>query len=752
MSKVKSETMIELIDDHSFHLHNDKISYVLTVMENGQLGHLYYGKALGSLTTTELDYLRAQASKSAGTVKYSPTTGNFNLADRAQEYPVYGSSDFRRGALDVYADNDPWYLDFSYQSYTITDTKPRSLAQPATYAVGNQEAQELAITLVDQVHQLKLVTYYTIFRAHGVIARRSTLTNLGASSVMIQNMMSAVLELPDDQFEMVNLAGAWLKERHVKYHNLAQGTVAVESLKGASGHQHNPFIALTRSRSLTTGDVYASNLIYSGNFLSQVEVNEWHKPRLMTGISPAYFGWQLAPAATFSTPEALLYYSADGLNGLMAETQAVAQQQIADRQWQRRPRPIVFNNWEATYFNFDETKLLTLAQQAKQLGMECFVVDDGWFGHRDSDRTSLGDWRVDHRKFPHGMGHFAQQIHDLGLQMGLWFEPEMVSPDTPLYRDHPDWVVRHPYPRTAIGRGQYVLDFANPAVVTAIYAQIKPVIEAAQLDFIKWDMNRNITEAYSPYLAAQGLPQTEFFHRYILGVYDLYQRILTDFPDLLIEGCAGGGGRFDLGMLFYSPQMWPSDDSDAVERLSILSGTTLAYPLSAFSNHVSAVPNDQVGRMTPLKMRQNVADFGPLGYELDITKLPAPELAAIKDNIDFYRQHRELLVNGHFQQLQPLDPDANTVAWSVANADQSELFVGFYRKLATPNTSVLNYLKLPNVAVNRHYQIDDGPIVSGQILQQFGLREPYQFNGANADTAELRGDFQSQLYHLVAVD
>lgn len=752
MSKVKNETMIELIGDHGFHLHNDKISYVLTVMANGQLGHLYYGKALSPLTATELDYLQAQASKSAGTVKYSPATGNFNLADRAQEYPVYGSSDFRRGALDVYAGNEPWYLDFSYQSYTITDTKPRSLAQPATYAVGNQEAQELAITLVDQVHQLKLVTYYTIFRAHGVIARRSTLTNLGASSVMIQNMMSAVLELPDDQFEMVNLAGAWLKERHVKYHNLAQGTVAVESLKGASGHQHNPFIALTRSRSLTTGDVYASNLIYSGNFLSQVEVNEWHKPRLMTGISPAYFGWQLAPAAAFSTPEALLYYSADGLNGLMAETQAVAQQQIADRQWQRRPRPIVFNNWEATYFNFDETKLLTLAQQAKQLGMECFVVDDGWFGHRDSDRTSLGDWRVDHRKFPHGMGHFAQQIHDLGLQMGLWFEPEMVSPDTPLYRDHPDWVVRHPYPRTAIGRGQYVLDFANPAVVTAIYAQIKPVIEAAQLDFIKWDMNRNITEAYSTYLAAQGLPQTEFFHRYILGVYDLYQRILTDFPDLLIEGCAGGGGRFDLGMLFYSPQMWPSDDSDAVERLSILSGTTLAYPLSAFSNHVSAVPNDQVGRMTPLKMRQNVADFGPLGYELDITKLPAPELAAIKANIDFYRQHRELLVNGHFQQLQSLDPDANTVAWSVANADQSELFVGFYRKLATPNTSVLNYLKLLNIAVNRHYQIDDGPIVSGQVLQQFGLREPYQFNGANADTAELRGDFQSRLYHLVAVD
>lgn len=746
----KHKTMIELIGGNVFHLHNDKISYVLAVMANGQLGHLYYGKSLGRLTANNVDYLRAQESDSAGTVKYSPELGDFNLADRAQEIPVYGSSDFRRGALDVYCHNEPWYLDFSYQSYTITDEKPRTLSQPATYAVGSDEAQQLAITLVDEEHRLKLVAHYTIFKAHGVIVRSYTLTNLGDQPVMIQNIMSGSLELPDDDFEMVNLAGAWLKERHIKFHNLEQGTVSVESLKGASGHQHSPFVALMRSRNLTHGEVYASNLIYSGNFLSQVEVNEWHKTRLMTGISPAYFGWQLAPNERFSTPEALFYYTADGVNGLMAETQAVAQQQIADRQWQTRPRPIVFNNWEATYFNFDETKLLTLAQQAKQLGMECFVVDDGWFGHRDDDRTSLGDWRMDRRKFPNGIAHFSEQIHDLGLQMGLWFEPEMVSPDTPLYRDHPDWVVRHPYPRMSIGRGQYVLDFANPAVVEAIYIQIKPVITAAKLDFIKWDMNRNITEAYSPYLANKGLPQTEFFHRYILGAYDLYRRILTDFPDLLIEGCAGGGGRFDLGVLFYSPQMWPSDDSDAVERLSILSGTAMAYPLSAFSNHVSAVPNAQVGRKTPLTMRQNVCDFGPLGYELDITKLPADELAAIKQNIAFYQQHRELLVNGDFRQLGSIEPDANTVAWSVANPAKTELFVGFYRKLATPNSAVLNHFKVPTVAADRNYRIDDGPVVSGQLLQSFGLREPYQFNGANAATAELRGDFQSHIYHLVA--
>ena len=752
MLDLKTTTMIDCLDDQVFHLHNAQVSYVLGVMPNGQLGQLYYGAALGNLTDADVTYLQTQASKSAGTVKYSTKTGNFNLSDRAQAYPVYGSSDFRQGAVDISCDQTPWYLDFQVTDYTVRDTKPRDLAHPATYAVGNQEAQTLIVTLTDPAHQVQLTESFTIFNGYGAIARQNTLTNLGPQAITVQNMMSASLELPDDDFQMVSLSGAWLKERHVTYHNLTQGTVAVESLKGASSHQQNPFVALMRSQALDHGEVYASNLIYSGNFVSRVEVNEWHKTRLMTGLNPNYFGWQLAANESFTTPEAVLYYSNAGVNGLMATTHGLAQHHIADRQWAQRPRPIVLNNWEATYFNFDEDKLLALAQQGQQLGVECFVVDDGWFGHRDDDRTSLGDWRVDRRKFPNGMGAFAQKIHDLGLQMGLWFEPEMVSPDTPIYQDHPDWVVRHPYERTAIGRGQYVLDFANPAVVDAIYAQIKPVIAVAKLDYMKWDMNRNITEAYSPYLAAHGRPQTEFFHRYMLGVYHLYDLILSDFPDLLIEGCAGGGGRYDLGMLFYSPQMWPSDDSDAVERLSILTGSALAYPLSAFSNHVSAVPNDQVGRNTPLTMRHSVADFGPLGYELDITQLPAAELAAMQANIAFYKQHRALLTTGQFRQLKTIDPHENEVAWSVSDSAQKELFVGFYRKLAQPNTGVLNYVRLPQVDPHQQYQIDDVEIVSGAVLQRFGLREPYQFNGANADTAQLRGDFQAHLFHLVAVD
>lgn len=744
--------MFEIINGHTFHLHNQRISYVLTIMENGQLGHLYYGKSLGALSAADIAYLKTQNSKSAGTVKYSPDTGNFTLADRAQEYPVYGSSDFRRGAIDVSCNQEPWYLDFKFADYSITSDKPRNLKTPESYAIGNEEATQLNIRLVDDQHQLELTEHFTIFDNQSVVVRSTTVKNCTNKPVNIENMMSAVLELPDDKFQMINLSGAWLKERHVKFHNLEQGTVSVESLKGASGHQHNPFIALVRSQNLNQGEVYASNLIYSGNFISQVEVNEWHKTRLMSGLNPTYFGWKLDVNESFKTPEAVMYYSDHGINGLMDVAAGFTKKHVIDRRWRQRDRPIVFNNWEATYYDFDEQKLLKLARQAKRIGMECFVVDDGWFGQRNTDRSSLGDWRVDPRKFPNGIAAFSKKIHAMGLQMGLWFEPEMVSPDTSLYQEHPDWVVRHPYKCVSIGRGQYVLDFANPEVVESVYQQIKPVILAAELDYMKWDMNRNITEAYSPYLTRHNIPQTEFFHRYAQGVNQLYQLILTDFPDMLIEGCAGGGGRFDLGTLFYCPQIWPSDDSDAVERLSILTGTALAYPLSSFSNHVSAAPNDQVGRQTSLGFRQMVANFGPLGYELDISKLPLDELEQIKKNIAFYRRHRQLLVNGRFRQLQSIDPQSNEVTWSVENTDKTEFFVGFYRKLATPNSGVLNYVKLPMVDPNLTYQIDGQEKVSGAVLQHLGLRQPYQFNGANRDTAELYGDFQAHLFHIVSVE
>lgn len=742
---------IEVLPGHVFHLHNQKISYLCGLLPNHQLAHLYYGEPLTDLTAKDLDYLLAQDNKSAGTIKYSKDYSNLTLADHAQEYPVYGTSDFKTGAIELEQDEEPWYPDFAFTDYQIEHTKKRELAHPATYSQAG-ESQTLNLFFEDQAHRLRLTLSFTIFEHFGVIARSQKLTNLGQESVMVRKMMSGILNLPTADYQFAHLSGAWLKERQVKWQPLSQGTMSVGSLKGASGHQHNPFVALAQNQTqLDHGAVYAANLVYSGNFLSEVEVDEWDKTRLMIGINPDYFSWQLDPQASFETPEALLYFSDQGLNGLMTQTGAFTEKHIVDRAWQKRPRPIVFNNWEATYFDFDQERLLALAQQGKQLGMECFVLDDGWFGHRDDDRSSLGDWQVDRRKFPDGLGTFADKIHDLGLQFGLWFEPEMVSPGSHLYQQHPDWVVRHPYPRIAIGRGQYVLDFANPQVVDDVYQQMKSIIEQTQLDYIKWDMNRNITEAYSPYLKTIKRPQTEFFHRYILGVYDLYTRLLTDFPKLLIEGCAGGGGRYDLGILFYSPQIWPSDDSDAVERLKIQTGTLLGYPLSSFSNHVSASPNDQTGRVTSIKMRQDVCLFGPLGYELDLNALSKNDQAAIRAHIAFYKAHRQLLTHGQFFQLFPVQPNQNEVAWGVANADHTEFFIGFYRVLTRPNSAAVSHFLITQVKADQQYMINDEGPVSGRVLQQFGLREPYQFNGANHGQAQVKGDFQSYIFHLQAV-
>lgn len=739
--------MINVIDNQYFHLQNNKISYLFYVMPNQQLGHLYYGQPLGDLSNKDLEYLARKVNKSAGTVKFSADTGQFTLADRGQEYPVYGSSDFKAGALEITEGTTPLYTDFRYKSCRITKGKPRRLHQPATFG---DDGETLSVQLTDEEHQLALTLNYTIFNDHSVIVRNQSITNLGADPRTVQKMMSGVLELATDDYEFLHLSGAWLKERHITRHALAQGTVSISSLKGASGHQHNPFVALQeKNGTIDHGQVYGAQLIYSGNFIGQAEVDEWSHTRVLMGIHPDYFTWEIGEGESFETPEILLAYSAQGLNGFAQETASFIEKHIIDPQWQNKPRPIVFNNWEATYFDFDHQKLIELAKSGKELGMECFVVDDGWFGKRDDDRSSLGDWTVDERKFPKGIKVFAQEIHQLGLQLGIWFEPEMVSPDSQFYRAHPEWVVRHPFSRISIGRGQYVLDFANPQVVDAIYEQMKKIIQETELDYIKWDMNRNITEAYSAYLNEVGIDQTEFFHRYILGVYRLYEKILTDFPTILIEGCAGGGGRYDLGILFYSPQIWPSDDSDAIERLAIQTGTLLAYPLSTFSNHVSASPNHQVWRQTSLKIRQDVAMFGPLGYELDLNQLTETEKTAIQERIAFYQENRQLLTFGRFYQL--ATGTDNEVAWAVYDETEQKAIVGFYRILSKPNSAADEFLPLSFLSADQTYQVND-EILSGKILRQIGIRKPYQFNGANPDQAQVQGDFQSYIYQIALAD
>ncbi|MFV0560334.1 MAG: alpha-galactosidase [Enterococcus sp.] len=741
--------MIEQLANRFFHLRNERISYILHVMDNGQLEQLYYGHTLGKLTEAELDYLVRRENKSAGTVKFFDNGSDFTLTDHYQAYPVYGSTDFKEGALELKNQGNPLYTDFRFDSSKVVTNKTRNLAVPATYG---EDAHTLQLTMMDQPRQLKLILNYTIFAGSPAIVQNQELINQGEETITIEKMLSGILHLPDAAYEFTHLSGAWLKERHEKRRKLEQGTVSIGSLKGASSHQHNPFVAFIHEQATRdTGDVYAMNFVYSGNFLAQAEVDEWANTRAMLGIHPTHFSWNLAKNEHFVTPEAVVMYSNQGTNGLSSAMSGFLEDHLIDQKWKNTIRPIVFNNWEATYFDFNEETLLELATEGKNLGMECFVIDDGWFGKRNSDRSSLGDWSVDERKFPSGIDAFAKKIHQMELQLGIWFEPEMISPDSQLYKEHPEWVVKHPYERFSMGRGQYVLDFANPTVVDSIYQQMKAIIQATNLDYIKWDMNRNITEAYSTYLAAEQRNQGEFFHRYILGVYALYEKILTDFPNILIEGCAGGGGRYDLGILFYSPQIWPSDDSDAVERLSIQSGTLLGYPLSSFSNHVSASPNHQVLRDTSLKFRQEVAIFGPLGYELDLNQLTEDEKEQIKTTVQFYKQHRQLLTFGKFVQFVPTYPVQNTVCWGVMNDEKTEAIIGCYQKLAQANPSAQEFQKIEYLNPDLLYQVGEDQL-SGRLLENIGLRKAYAFNGANQATYQVGGDFQSTIYHIKAIE
>lgn len=735
--------MIQIIDHKYFHLYNKNISYVMYIMPNNELGHLYYGKNLGKLTASDLSYLAFHDNRGAEITEFDPKLKDFSLADRMQEFPIFGSSDYREGAVEIKKGHEYLYPDFKFASYELSKGKKRE-KYPVAY--GN-DCENLVVKLADKERGLELNLFYTIFDNSSAIVRHTEIINLSEDDYYLEKANSLSLDLPSADYDFLQLSGAWIKERHLVTRPLKQGITKVESLRGATSHQANPFVALIdKKASNNSGEIYASNLIYSGNFVSQVQVDEWHTSRLMTGINDQHFEYLLKPKDKFKTPEAVLFYTKLGYNGLMNETHSFVKNHVIASKWRSRKRPVVINNWEATYFDFNEEKLLKLAKTAKDLGIECFVLDDGWFGRRDDDTTSLGNWTINKKKFPFGIKHFSKQIHHLGMQFGLWFEPEMVSADTPIFKQHPDWVVHHPYPRYSVGRNQYVLDFTNPEVVDNIYNQMSAIIEDADVDFIKWDMNRHISEAYSPYLQKNKRPQGEFYPRFIQGVYDLNHKLLTSYPDLLIEGCASGGGRFDLGILYYSPQIWPSDDSDAVERLDIMTGTLLAYPLSCFSNHVSAVPNHQVGRIESLKYRQDFNFFGPLGYELDLNKLSKDEKEAIKEHIAKYKENRNLLVNGNFNFLQPIGDRQNTYSWSIGN--KQEQFVAFYRKLAKPNESLDQYLNLPVIDSNCQYQIDDQWEISGNVLKNFGLRLPYQLNGWNENSAQLSGDFQSKIFHL----
>lgn len=730
-----------------FHLYNQSFSYIFTVLKNGQLGQLYFGKTVRDRES--FAHLLELRNRSMAPCFYEGDR-TFSMEHIKQEYPSYGHGDMRCPAYEVLQTNGSRISEFVYISHRILPGKPELPGLPATYAEAENEAVTLEVTLRDEWMKTELILNYTVFEEYGALARSARFVCGNPDGIVLTRAMSMSLDLPDSAFEMVELTGAWARERNVKNRKLVHGIQSVYSMRGCSSSNYNPFLALKRENAdEDQGEVYGFSLVYSGNFLAQTEVDTYEVSRITMGIHPGCFSWPLKQGESFQTPEAVIVYSDRGLNGMSQTYHRLYRERLARGVWRDRPRPILLNNWEATYFDFTEEKLLTIAETAKGLGVELFVLDDGWFGKRNSSSTSLGDWYPNLEKLPEGITGIAKKIEAMGLKFGLWFEPEMVNKDSDLYRAHPDWILSTPGRSTCHGRNQYVLDFSRPEVVDYIYEMMRRILDDAPVSYIKWDMNRCMSEVYSNGTPAEN--QGQVMHRYILGVYGLYDRLTRRYPQILFESCASGGARFDPGMLYYAPQCWTSDDTDAVERLKIQYGTSYVYPVSSMGAHVSAVPNHQVLRLTPIETRANVACFGTFGYELDPDSLTAEEKVKAAAQITFMKQHRELLQFGTFYRLvSPFEGDRNVTAWMAVSEDRSHALVGYYRVLEPVNVGYRR-LRLKGLDPDAFYHVSiNGIDHYGDELMNAGLivsdassgDNKEKFNGAN-------GDYQSRVYELV---
>ncbi|EOT39178.1 alpha-galactosidase [Enterococcus columbae] len=732
-----------------FHLYNEQVSYIFKVLANGQLGQLYFGKRLP--LKADYDYLLENFYRPVSAYVFEDEY-NFSLEHLRQEYPAYGTTDFRLPAFEILQENGSRVSQFIYEGYEAYQGKRILSGLPATYVEEDAEADSLDIHLFDAVTKIRLTLNYTIFNDYPVITRNAKFENIGKQHCQLTKAMSLSLDLPDANYEWLQFSGAWSRERHLKKRRLEQGIQSVGSTRGASSHMHNPFVILKRPEATEfSGEALGFSFVYSGNFIAQAEVDTYDVTRFTMGIHPQQFSWFLAPGTQFQTPEVVLTYTDQGLNHLSQVYHQLYRKRLARGYWRDKNRPILLNNWEATYFDFDEDKLLQIAKNAKKAGVELFVLDDGWFSTRCGETSGLGDWWANYERLPNGIQGLSKKIENLGLKFGLWVELEMVNKDSELYRRHPDWIIHTPDRSTSHGRKQYVLDFSRPEVVEMIYQQIAKILQESQVSYIKWDMNRNITECFS--VAYPPEQQGEVFHRYILGLYRLYERLHQAFPKILFESCASGGGRFDPGMLYYAPQAWTSDNTDAVERLKIQYGTSYAYPLSSMGAHISITPNHQVNRLTSLKFRGDVAYFGVFGYELDLACLSDNELAQVKAQIQFVKKYRHLFQTGTFYRLQ--NPFThNTCAWMVVSEDQKQAIVGEYRVLNEVNAPYKR-VYLQGLHPQWTYQVveEAGKHLgkfSGSELQQVGLITSDAASGQAIGQQVLPTDFWSNVYLLQA--
>jgi Alpha-galactosidase len=718
-------------DSKIFHIKSENTSYVLKVLKTGHVVHLYWGRKLNS---NNLSYI-VDKRKRASYISNTDNIKEFKLELVPQEYPSYGNTDLRVPAFELQFEDGSTITDLRYSHYEIYKGKKALKGLPATYVESSDEATSLEIHLRDELKKVKVILTYSVFEKFDAITRSVKLINEGKEEVRILRALSANVDFNSDKFEMLHLGGAWARERRIIRNEITQGSQSTESRRGASGHGTNPFISLVRKETTeTNGDIYGLNLVYSGNYLGNMEVDMHSNTRVQIGINPFDFNWLLESGEEFQTPEAVMVYSSNGITGMSHIYQNLYKNRLCRGKYRDAVRPILINNWEATYFDFNETKIKEIAKEASELGIELFVLDDGWFGNRNDDTSSLGDWFVNEKKLKGGLASLAADINKMGLKFGLWFEPEMISPNSELYKDHSDWCIHVTGRLRSEARNQLVLDLSRKEVCDYVIEAVSSVLNSASISYVKWDMNRNMMDIGSKALSAKR--QRETAHRYMLGLYRILEEITIRFPDVLFESCAGGGGRFDPGMLYYMPQTWTSDDTDAIERLKIQFGTSLIYPTVSMRCHVSEIPNHQVGRNTPIETRGVVAMTGNFGYELDVTKLSEEEKNIIKEQIKLYKEIRETSQFGDFYRL--LSPfEGNETAWMSMSKDKSEIIVSYVKQYAEPNKED-KPLRLVGLECDGQYEIlGEDIVLGGDELMYVGLYIPL-----------LKGDYASKQWVL----
>lgn len=729
-----------------FHLYNQEISYIIKILDNDQPGQLYYGKRLTH--REDFSHLFEYAMRDMSPYAFEGNS-TFSLENIKQEYPTFGCGDMRFPAYEIERENGSHVVEFVYKEHKIYNGKPKLEGLPATYVESDDEAQTLELVLEDTSINTRIVLLYTIYEAFPVIARSVRFECDSDEKITLLSAMSACVDLPDKDYEMIDLAGVWARERHVRRHKLDYGIQSIYSMRGCSSYQFNPFLALARENADEfQGQVYGFSLVYSGNFLAQTEVDNYDTARVLMGIHPNGFKWTLEKGESFQTPEMVMVYSEAGLNGMSQTFHKLYRTRLARGTWRDKVRPILINSWEAFYFDFDAPKLLGLADVAADLGMELFVLDDGWFGKRDDSTSSLGDWYPNEEKLKGTLKELAEKINAKGLKFGLWIEPEMTNKDSDLYRAHPDWILAEQGKRICHSRTQYVLDFSKKEVREYIGDMLENLLAEVPVSYIKWDMNRTFSEVFSN--GNDREYQGKVCHKYILGVYELYERLTSRFPHVLFESCASGGARFDPGMLYYAPQGWTSDDTDAIERLKIQYGTSMVYPVSCMGSHVSASPNHQTNRVTPIETRADVAYFGTFGYELDLLKLDEEDKAEIRRQIAFMKEKRDLIQKGTFYRLKsPFE--GNETAWMIVSEDQKKALVGYYRVMQPVNVG-FKRLKLKGLKEDTCYKVSGYAYdCYGDELMQVGMILSDSASGVWKKGVNDKGDFQAEVFEIVAV-